>query len=210
MKIATVILGLLLSLGMLTAPAHADEQHVVAFGDSIANGGGTYNPDRYAWPTLMGAERTGVPGGCLVTTADLCGSHMRPAIGFYGRTVLSQRPDVVIVAYGMNDLVHSTPSQIRDGIRALKDHNDRRGIETYVATLTPLGDRFFGLNRYRVRLNTLIRRSFGSHVIDFDAALISPVGDLPNRFDSGDNLHPNARAYKVMAKVARTALKQQR
>jgi lysophospholipase L1-like esterase len=202
--------ALLLTGGLFSTPANAegsqDDLRVVAVGDSITYGVGTYNPDRYSWPSRIGAERSAVPSGCLVT-GDPCAGDTRPALEVYDR-VLAQKPDVVIVAYGMNDLVHSGPRQIVAGLREVKRRNDAHGVETYVATLTPISFRVFGLNSYRVAVNDLIRKRFPEwRVIDFDAALISNRGHLPARFNSGDDLHPNARAYKVMAKVAAKALR---
>lgn len=188
-----------------STPAHAADEQVVAVGDSITYGVGASDPDRQSWPALIGAERAAVPSGCIVT--DPCVGGVRPALETYGRVVLASKPDVVIVAYGMNDLVWSTPWEILAGLREVKRRNDARGVETFVATLTPIAERVFGLNPYRVRLNDLIRDRFAAwRVIDFDAALLSPRGHLPKRFDSGDNLHPNTRAYRKMANVAARAL----
>lgn len=207
MRIAGVIAAGIALAFLSPGAAHAKPEKVVAFGDSITHGGGSAHPGYQSWPRRIGARRAAVPSGCLVTSADLCVGHLRPALDTYGRVVLNEKPDVVIVAYGMNDLIHSTPREILAGIREVKDRNEARGVDTYVATLTPISYKVFGLNPYRVELNDLIRTRFAKwRVIDFDAALISKRGHLPARFDSGDNLHPNARAYRVMARMAKRAL----
>ena len=205
--IATLAATILIGLGLHATPASAAERdsgsvveqpRIVAFGDSITFGGGSSNPDRQSWPSRIGAIRAAVPSGCLVTV----NGPTKPAIVTYGRVVLSKRPDIVIVAYGMNDLIHSTGHEIYAGLRKVERRNTARGIVTYVATLTPVGERVWGLNETRTELNDLIRSRFAAwRVLDFDAALRTRTGRLDARFDSGDNLHPNARGYKVMARL---------
>lgn len=199
-----LLTGILVMLLTQWAPAHADET-VVAVGDSITHGGGTYDPERFNWPQQMGAEVIAVPGGCIVT--EVCEGPL-PSQG-YRHDVLAEHPDVVILAYGMNDLIHSSAEEIVAGLKDLRRRNAKRGVATFVATLTPVGERVWGLDSHRVELNNLIRQRFAAwRIIDFSAALIGPDGRLPARYDSGDNLHPNARAYKKMAWTARRALRE--
>ena len=192
--------GIVLAL-LSWAPAQAGEPAIVAAGDSITNGGGTAHPRRDSWPAIMGIGAAGVGGACIVTEG--CASGTPPFVKTYNRDVLARKPDVVIVAFGMNDLYLSTPKEITDGMKELKRRNDARGIVTYVATLTPVGDRMKALDPARKELNQRIKKRFDAwRVIDFNAALRGPGGRLPSRYDSGDGLHPNARAYGVMARVA--------
>ena len=175
MKAMLVTLAVL--FGLLANPAQAaeDTTRVVVFGDSITFGVGADAPRRNSWPALVGAKRVARSGGCLVT-ADCFGRA--PAIDTYDRRVLSKRPDVVVLAYGINDLLAGgTSREIIAGMRQVIRENRALGIRTYVATVTP------------VRL-----------AIDFDRVLLGPNGNLPRRYDSGDGIHPNALGYRAMAR----------
>lgn len=186
-----IVAGLMLVL-LMPWSAHAQPEKVVAFGDSITKGRGDQS-----WPRGIGARRVANAGAGLVGAR----AGHRPAIETYRSTVLAQRPDVVIVAYGINDLGWSSTRDIMMALRQIKHWNKVRGVETWIATLTPLGADPWNLNPQRVELNERIRSSF-YRVIDFEAALAGPQGRLPKRYDSGDGLHPNALAYKKMAKAA--------
>lgn len=202
-----MVTGVLLLLLTTFAPAHAGSEKVIAVGDSITHGSGTYAPRWYSWPKRMGAVKVAMPGGCIVT--DECPGPL--ASEYYDRDVLSKRPDVVIVAYGVNDLIHSSAREIVAGMKELRRRNAERGAVTFIATLTPLGERVWGLDSHRVELNNLIRKRFAPwRVIDFDAALRGPDGRLPAEHDSGDNLHLNAAGYKVMAWTATRSLRASR
>jgi lysophospholipase L1-like esterase len=173
---------------------------VVAVGDSITWGVGTAHPGRQGWPGRIGAQRVAHISGCLVNSCW----HQLPAVDTWRRQVLVLHPDVVIVAYGFNDLVGSRSRRIMIGLRRVLRMDTGHGITTYVATLTPLHPGH-ALEPFRADLNARIRRVFGAELIDFDDAL-AVDGVLPIEYDSGDGLHPNAAGYRVMAHVARWTL----
>lgn len=195
--------------GLLATPAHAekptDAPRIVAFGDSITEGVGTKNPARESWPALIGAKRVARAGGCLVTEGCF---GRNAAIGTYDRRVLPKRPDAVIVAYGINDLISgasSTPEIVK-GIRSLVRENRALGIKTYVATVTPVRMEI-DFDPTRVEFNKAVRAAFpADRIIDFDRALVGPNGNLPRRFDSGDGIHPNGAGYRVMARTAASVI----
>lgn len=197
-----IIAGIVLALLSMGAPAHAEpEPSVVAVGDSITLGADV--PRAQRWPVRIGASTVAVGGGCLVTVG--CVGH--PALRDYGRTVLTRQPEVVIVAYGMNDLIHSSAQEIVAGLKEVRRRNAARGVVTFVATLTPVRERAMGLNPARKELNQLIRKRFACwRIIDFSAALAAPGGRLDARYDGGDGLHPSARGYAAMAREARRTI----
>lgn len=201
-----VLIGALLLLLSPTA-AHAESERVVVVGDSITGGAGTFDPARYAWPTRLGFERSTTNGGCIVTSG--CFGGVSPAVATYDTDVLAASPDVVVIAFGINDITANDVRMvdILAGMEEMAAKNDALGIETYVATVTPVrGTRFRWFDMKRRALNRLIRDRFGDHVIDFDHALVAKSGRLQKQYDSGDKLHPNAHAYSVMAKVAAAAM----
>jgi lysophospholipase L1-like esterase len=187
----------------ITPNAATADDRVVAFGDSITYGVGVKHPERDSWAALIGAQRVARSGGCLVVSGCF---GRGAAISTYGR-VLSKRPDVVVLAYGINDLLAlGTVEQLVDGIRSIIRTNRARGIRTYVATITPIR-MTIAFDPTRVAYNEKIRSAFGDRVIDFDAALVGASGNLPRRFDSGDGVHPNRRGYAVMAREAGRVLR---
>lgn len=209
MKTIATLTAALISCVAFTGPCHAapakldTSRHIVVVGDSITGGAGTVNPDRFAWPTWLGLDRVTTNGGCIVTVG--CFGGASTAVSTYDRDVLSKAPDVVVIGFGINDITAEDVSMrtILGAMEEMAAQNDVLGIETYVATVTPVrGVRFKWFDRDRKRLNRLIVERFGDHAIDFDSALVAKSGRLQKQYDSGDKLHPNARAYKVMAKVA--------
>lgn len=204
--IATLIAALLIATGATSVCAAddtkptQDTQHIVVVGDSITGGGGTHNPDAHAWPTRIGVERVTTNGGCIVTTG--CFGGASTALSTYDRDVLSKSPDTVVIGFGINDLTADDVSvrTIFGAIEEMAADNDVLGIETYVATVTPIrGVRFRDYDQDRQRLNQLITKRFGDHAIDFNSALVAKSGRLQKQYDSGDKLHPNPHAYRVMA-----------
>lgn len=212
--IVTLLFALVAALGFAPSASaekapNVHEPKVVAFGDSITWGVGTKHPGRQSWPARIGAHRVAHAGSGLVGARN----GMEAGIDTYRSTVLPKNPDIVIVAYGMNDLHWSTTPEIMAGLRQTKRWNNAKGIETYIATLTPIGEEYEwapALDPQRRELNDKIRAVFGDHVIDFDEALADSEGYLPERYDSGDELHPSVVAYAKMAKVAERSIMTQR
>lgn len=209
-----VLLSLAIALGCLAligGPAQAArggraDGPVVAVGDSIVQGVGTSMPDSLSWPARIGAVRAGQAGGCVISVGCF---NTAPMVSTYDAAVLAQRPSVIFVAYGINDIAVGahTPAEIVDGLADLVTRGRAAGARVYVQTLTPLGPRVSFLDAARVQVNDLIRSRFGASVVDLDTAMTNArTGQLKWSLDSGDNLHPNAAGYRVMAAAARAVL----
>ena len=199
------MMGILTGLVLLAqlSPAPADPV-IVAVGDSITQGAGSKDPGVQSWPALIGAHRAGEGGGCVIS--DPCFSGQAPMVQTFDASVLAQHPDIVVIAYGIND-IYSGPEAIFEGLKELAHRTRAAGARPYVATVTPQrGKQHEAYHSIRSKLNRMIRQHFGARVIDFDKALRNPRGKMWPRFDSGDGLHPNADAYEVMAGVAARAL----
>lgn len=127
----------------------------------------------------------------------------------------------VIVQHGINDIIHPvgvevnkfrpwsdmpTADDLINGVRTLYiQHARKLGLKVYSGTLLPIyGWRTYNENRdiIRIAFNTWLRTSpeFDG-CVDFDMAVRGH--DDPKRFaggfDSGDHLHPSAKAYEAMA-----------
>lgn len=127
----------------------------------------------------------------------------------------------VIIQHGINDIIHPvgvevnkfrpwsdmpTIEQMEDGVRELYvKHARTLGLKVYSGTLLPIyGWRTYNENR------DVIRNAFNAWLrtapefdgcVDFDKALRSASEPLKFAvgFDSGDHLHPSAKAYEAMA-----------
>ena len=127
----------------------------------------------------------------------------------------------VIVQHGINDIIHPvgvevnkfrpwsdmpTAKDLIDGVRSLYiTHARKLGFKVYSGTLLPIyGWRTYNENRDIIRMafNEWLRTApeFDG-CVDFDKAVRGH--DDPKRFadnfDSGDHLHPSAKAYEAMA-----------
>ncbi|MFG3547985.1 SGNH/GDSL hydrolase family protein [Streptomyces sp. NPDC047725] len=200
---------------------------IVALGDSITDGAGaTMNAD-HRWPDFL-AERLraaaaggrnvprysvvnqGISGNRLLTSGPGRPAANASTLSRFSRDVLGRtNVKVVVVAIGVNDVLHSPELADRDriveGLRTLVDMAHARGLKVVGATITPFG----GYGRYtdaretmRQQVNEEIRegRVF-DEVVDFDKALRDRYDPrrLRAEYDSGDHLHPSDRGYARMA-----------
>lgn len=127
----------------------------------------------------------------------------------------------VIIQHGINDIIHPVGVEVNpfrpwsdmptaeDLIQGVRDiyvkHARSLGLKVYSGTLLPIyGWRTYNENRDVIRgaFNQWLRTSADfDGCVDFDAAVRSP--NAPEKFavgfDSGDHLHPSAKAYQAMA-----------
>lgn len=198
---------------------------VVAFGDSITDGGsGSTALLRRSWPDSLADRIATSPyaGRIAVINAGIGGNRLLregsgpAALARFDRDVLSV-PGVthVIVLEAINDIGNGMrrppedPS-LQDLIGAyqqmiLRAHE--KGVKIYGATLTPYGGAGYqneAGEAKREALNDWIRAPghFDAY-IDFEKSVRDPAS--PTKWaqgvQSGDNLHPNAVGYDLMAGV---------
>lgn len=193
---------------------------VVAFGDSITVGAGGKRDANDRWPDFLAARllaqpsneqlgvlNSGISGNRILLDHPLFGLN---ALARLDADVLSQSGVTsAIVLLGIND-IQEDPHQydarrIELGLQQIVVHAHARGLRVTGCTITP----YEGWMTYdaageatRLAVNEFIRHSgtFDA-VADFDAAVRDPhdVHRLLPAYDSGDHLHPNAAAHRVMA-----------
>ena len=206
--------------------AGPDSHTVVAFGDSITDGGFSGTSDVRGWPGHLAQRLLQAPGRARISVANagIAGNRIlndvigASALARFDRDVLSL-PNVshVIVLEGINDIGFSklpdnttpTPAVSSDaliaGYRQLIARAHQHGIKVIGGTLLP----FQGANYYsdagektRQAINAWIRSGgeFDS-IVDFDQALRDPAEPkkLAAAYDSGDHLHPSDAGSKAMA-----------
>lgn len=136
----------------------------------------------------------------------------------------------VIIQHGINDIIHPvgvevnqfrpwsdmpTVQDLINGVRELYvKHARKLGLKIYSGTLLPIfGWRTYNENRetIRVAFNEWLRSApeFDG-CVDFDFAVRDANDPLKfaTGFDSGDHLHPSAKAYEAMAKSVPTEVLQ--
>ncbi|WP_077801206.1 SGNH/GDSL hydrolase family protein [Streptomyces sp. JHA26] len=200
---------------------------VVALGDSITDGAHSTMDANHRWPDILaqrlraaaGAGRNvprysvvnqGISSNRLLTHGPGTPPVNPSTLSRFPRDVLG-RPNVkvVVVAIGVNDILHSPELADRDailtGLRTLVAMAHAHGLKVVGATVMPFG----GYGGYtdarenmRQEINEEIRegRIFDA-LVDFDAALRDPYDPrrLRTEYDCGDHLHPNDRGYARMA-----------
>ncbi len=134
--------------------------------------------------------------------------------------------DTVIIQQGINDIIHPvgtevnpfrpmsdlpTAEELQQGVADYIAQAQQKGLQVYLGTLLPIyGWRTYAPFREELKekFNGWVRNASGVPCIDFDKALCSQ--DNPYAFaagyDSGDHLHPSAKAYAAMAQTAFTVL----
>ncbi len=131
--------------------------------------------------------------------------------------------DTVIIQHGINDIIHPvgveenrfrpwsdlpTVQELIDGLRFYIREAKKQGLKVYLGTLLPIkGWRTYADFRDELRcaVNDWMRTTDEADgCIDFDSAVCDPEDKAKFRddYDSGDHLHPSAKAYERMAEEA--------
>lgn len=192
---------------------HAPALRVVTAGDSITAGGPPWARQEISYPEALEAT---CGSDCKVRDVSHAGACLLLEGCYYPvrlRATLREQvwdrpehPDVVVVMIGANDLGGYNPTEafIRQ-LRGIRRDGRAAGVRVVFGTITPAHG--FWPQRsedQRQEVNAWIREQPGS--IDFAGVLESQDLQLLSRYDSGDGLHPNARAYRAMGRAAWASL----
>lgn len=189
------------------SPARADRAFIVTAGDSLVSGSGARK--RESWPAILEdiawatttVKNEGIGGSCLV--APVCGDVLSE---HFDERVLAQKPDLIIVGSGRNDLCHLST---KDFIAAYKDLQARAttaGIPIRFTTITPVNaDWQWPCEEQRAEVNDWLRTQPGT--LDLEARVSTPQGLLRRKFAYSDGLHMNATGYAVAGRFVSKALK---
>ena len=137
-------------------------------------------------------------------------------IGRFLQDVAALRPRMVVIEAGTNDIARGvSTSAVQDNLTVLGDLAKTHGVKPIFGSILPVGDYHRDLNpRFEMtrsrspaaiqQINRWLeqycsKESFG--YLDFYKALADASGQLPADL-SDDGLHPNAKAYRIMAPIA--------
>ena len=183
---------------------------VVFMGDSITD----------AWPQpRFGAFFPGknyVGRGISGQTTPQMLIRMRP-------DVIALKPKVVVILGGTNDIAGNTgpmtDEQIEGNLASMAELASANGIKVVLSSITPVSSYHVAtpnappqttlrpLARIHA-VNDWMRRYAGEHhhqYLDYFPAMVDDKGMLKAEF-SGDDLHPNAAGYAIMAPLAESAI----
>ncbi|WP_374457693.1 SGNH/GDSL hydrolase family protein [Nocardioides sp.] len=223
-KLVAALAALLLGTILSTAGcANAGEPHRAAVGtavpriftagDSITAGGPPWAPQETSYPEALAAAcgnecqvtNLGHPGACLLLDGCFYPTRLRESLR--EQAWPGARPgDIAVVMIGANDLGgFNTTDAYVDRLRDIRRDGRKAGVRVVFGTITPAHE-FWPprCEEQRQEINAWIRQQPGS--IDFASVLESSTGELRARYDSGDGLHPNSRAYRAMGRYAWKAL----
>ncbi|KAF4417804.1 transcription factor SEF1 [Fusarium acutatum] len=198
--------------------APKDHFAVVLLGDSITDGRGSTDDTNDRWSDALAAhlQESGMSNVAVNNMAAGGNAILSGGLGpillqRYKRDALEQPgAKFVVVFEGVNDIGPSatdeaTQKRIKDGliaayIQIAKDIK-KAGMTTIGATITQmLGNQYHSPEREvtRVAINDwILKNGTFDHTVDF-ASLIGSGEKLLPQYDSGDGLHPNPAAYKLM------------
>jgi len=218
----------IVAAGLFAIPAPAAQAteipstaQVVFIGDSITNGGGSWNPSRDSFPNrwkniACGQVQScrdririiGASGGCLAVSCNnqpsLKDEWLTKAIN------ITPKPGTtIIVEIGVNDLFMGiTDQQYGDAYRYLMDQAIVANIRLIIATIPPTTTSWPWHNAHnpqRMGINNWLRSYYGlSNLFDIDSGLrVGFTGNAdPNYYyldDNGDGLHPSSWGHACIA-----------
>jgi len=197
--IAVLIVGVLvyffvpINTNNTTQAPLAKELLIVAFGDSITAGLGLQPEEAY--PKVL--ERALIARGkkVRVVNAGVSGETMADGLRRVGDVVV-QNPDIVIVAFGGNDILRKTdPSDVERDLRAIITTLERANIRVVLAGLTAP----FYLGPAHVRkFNAIYPALAEEYDLPFVPNLLEYVA-LDPKMNQEDKIHPNAEGARIIA-----------
>jgi len=207
-RVLTIVLG----TAMLAACRHErtglDRNHdgvitVACLGDS-----NTFADPKPGWCDLLGREspkwvmsNRSWNGMSIMDFGESYGGFKLAAAPHVDEVLTLDHPDVVILAFGTNDLKHAAPPEaIVDAYAQAKAKIEATGARCLIALTPPtFPPDSSGLNPGIEALNAKVRQRFGSDVVDFWFGM--------TRADfKADGLHVNAAGHAKRAAAAREAI----
>ena len=188
---------------------------IVCLGDSIT---GIYyhTGGRRAWPEMLGIALKQIypHSNAVIVNSGLSGDTTIGALARLGRDVLVHQPDVVVVMFGMNDMVDQPLDQFRENLLKIVQLSQASGAAVVVSTHNSImdadttGDR---TNRKLAEFADVIRHVGRSEQV--------PVANCYAAYESirardegtwlmllSDPFHPNMNGHKRIAEQVAAAI----
>ncbi len=209
----------------VTPSPRISKTRFLAFGDSITNGRCNISPAicdpytdrfrdllvaRYAKQTFT-VIKSGVNGEAasndIVTSVDRAGQDRLPV------DLARERPEVLLLMEGTNDLFHDHTTGASLAIQALArmiDTAQGQGVTVFIATIPPQRENgAFGrtvvarlIPGFNAELKTMATAR-GATVVDVNAAMSADL----NRYIGPDDLHPTAEGLRLIGETFYAAVR---
>ncbi len=176
---------------------------VVAFGDSIV--AGYQQPE--GWPEILGRDLAGRYSDVSVLNAGISGNTAGDGIARLRRDVLAHQPDLVLIAFGLNDM--------KNGVSLSRFEKDLSEIvgEIVVSGARPVLLTTTRLQRGASMLARVNPAPFNKSIRTLAVEKDIPLIDVNDEFKGLntpeyliDAAHPNAEGYRVIADIIRKGL----
>lgn len=217
---AWLLAGGLALTGVACGPSHGvgaagevGPSRIVVLGSSTAAGTGVSRPES-AWVNLYasGLREEGrqvevinlAVGG--YTTYEVMPVELAPPPGrpgpSRGHTIsdaLALHPCAIIVNLPSNDAARGIP--IREQLAnydTLLQRAGAAGVPVWIATPQPR-NMTDSLRQWQIMMRDSVERRLGDHSIDFWSGIATASGEITPGFDSGDGIHLNDRAHRILA-----------
>jgi lysophospholipase L1-like esterase len=191
-------------------PATVRGTRYLAFGDSITEGFMALTPflltldSSIAYPSRLDArleERYRVQDFTVIN-AGIGGEDTNEGLNRIRRVIDSTRPDVILIFEGVNGLQRFNDTGVAEHLRQMISISKGRGLEVFIATLTPISDsreRLRGGTRAKIdRVNVRIRRMADEMGVGPAVDLFEAFGDDRDLLGE-DGFHPSRLGQQKIA-----------
>ena len=191
---------------------------IVAMGDSTTAGTPGWKSRVEAPPAGAGDETSQyaywlmqAEPGWEVINQGVNGERSDQILARFDRDVVAQKPAVVVIIAGVNDVYQGRPVQhVLEQLRTMYDRAKAAGIPVLAGTIIPYNTATLEQNARMHQINVWIRTTADADpaiaFVDTRAAAAAP-GNIDRLFDSPDELHPSAAGYRRMADAILPALR---
>lgn len=206
------------ALVMLTmVQAQTPRVRIVAMGDSTTAGTPAFKSPREAPPAGKGDESSQYAYWLMkahpeweIINQGINAQRSDVIAARFEADVIAQKPTVVVIIAGVNDVYQGRPAQhVKDQLAAMYQQAQAAGIRVIAGTIIPYNTATADQNARMHDINGWIRAQAradpGVVYVDTRAAVAAP-GDPDKLASSPDGLHPDAAGYRKMADAIAPAI----
>jgi acyl-CoA thioesterase-1 len=175
---------------------------IVAFGNSIVEG---YNLEE-GWPEILGKSLASRYPAVRVFNAGRSGDTAADGLSRLERDVLKLEPDLVLVAFGLNDMRHRrSPEEFRKDLESIIDGVTGKGAQAVLLTTTRLARGAALVTDGPDRYNEIIARVAGDRGL-FLVDVYGESSELNTPRYMQDLAHPNQEGAVRLAGIVEEIL----
>lgn len=205
--------------GTMITTVQAPRVRVVAMGDSTTAGTPAFKSPREAPPTGAGDETSQYAYWLMkahpewdVINQGVNAQRSDVIAARFDADVIAQKPAVVVIVAGVNDVYQGRPAQhVKDHLAAMYKRAQDAGINVVAGSIIPYNTATADQNARMREINDWIRQQAQADprivFADTRAAVAAP-GKPDMLVSSPDGLHPDTAGYRKMADAIGPAIQQ--